>query len=188
MAIILASQRPRGKCLDSDLLFADAAVGAHFFSHSCKRNTSGLPGRGLRLCACATVEAEAEEAHGANDLDSQARRRSKGTGGWNGLHLRAPVSGANAERQAHKGERLEPVPGCQRKRWHHVPGAILRFVWKELQQWPRENGERACTGVKTLANELATRSAALVSGRSGMRVARARRPLAWSQEVATARR
>src|ERR1700688_4268136 len=72
-----------------------------------------------------------EEPYGANDLDSQAQRREKG-GGWNGIHLRAPISGVNAEWQAHEGKGLEPVRERQRERWHHLPSAVLRFVWKEL--------------------------------------------------------
>ena len=41
-----------------------------------------------------------------------------------------------------------PVPERQRERRHQLPGAILRFVWKELQQWPRQNGERARPGIR----------------------------------------
>jgi hypothetical protein len=89
-----------------------------------------------------------EESHGANDLDSQARGREKARGGWNGLYLPAPVSGVNAEWQAHEGQGLEPVAERQRERWQHLPGAILRFVWKELQQRQCENGERARTGIR----------------------------------------
>src|SRR5258708_6399376 len=69
----------------------------------CQRSTSVPSGRCLGVCACATVEYELEESHGANDLDSQAHGCEKGRGGWNGLHLRAPVSGVDAEWQAHEG-------------------------------------------------------------------------------------
>ena len=107
----------------------------------------------LRSGVCASVRVpqwslNPEEPHGANDLDSQAHRRKKGRGGWNGLHLRAPVSGVDAGWQAHEGQGLEPIPERQRERWHHLPGAILRFVWKELQQRQCENGERARAGIR----------------------------------------
>src|SRR5712671_6921263 len=59
----------------------------------CQRSTSTPSGRCLCVCACATVESRLEESHGANDLDSQAHGREKARGGWNGLYLRAPVSG-----------------------------------------------------------------------------------------------
>jgi len=56
-------------------------------SRGCQWSTSAPPGRCLGVCACATVEPEPEEPHGANDLDSQARRCEKDRTGWNGLHL-----------------------------------------------------------------------------------------------------
>src|SRR3984893_7371932 len=89
-----------------------------------------------------------EEPYGANDLDSQAERREKGRGGWNGLHLRAPVSGVDAERQAHEDKGLERAPERKRERWHHLPSAVLRLLRKELQQRQREKGERARAGIR----------------------------------------
>src|ERR1700730_16382308 len=116
-------------------------------SAGCGRSTSGPLGRCLRGCACATVGGEPEVSYGTNDLDSQAQRREKGRGGRNGVHLRTPVSGVDAERQAHEGKGLEPVPGRQRERWQHVSGAVLRFVRQELQRRQRANGKRGRAGV-----------------------------------------
>src|SRR5437588_704444 len=88
-----------------------------------------------------------EEPHGANDLDSQARRRAKESGGRDGVHLRAPVSGPDTERQAQQGQGLESATERHRERWRDVSSAFLRFVWKKLQQRARENGQRARAGV-----------------------------------------
>src|SRR5215469_89063 len=88
------------------------------------------------VCASACVpqwNLKLEEPHGANDLDSQAHRHEKSRGGWNGLHLPASVSGVDADWQAYEGKGLERVGARQRKRWHLLPGAVLRFVWKKLQ-------------------------------------------------------
>src|SRR5215470_8689973 len=80
-----------------------------------------------------------EEPYGANDLDSQARRREKGRSGWHGIHLRTSISGVYAEWQTHEGKGLERVRERQCQRRHHLPSAVLRFVRKELQQWQRED-------------------------------------------------
>src|SRR5438445_259141 len=120
---------------------------ASISSPGCQRSTSVPSCRCLQVCACAKVNLNPEEPHGANDLDPQAQRCAKGPGGWNGVHLRAPVSGAGADGQAHQGKGLEPITERQRERWHHVPGAVLRFVWQELHQRPRENGQRTRAGV-----------------------------------------
>src|SRR5271154_5262311 len=93
-----------------------------------------------------------EESHGANDLDPQARRCQKSRSGWHGLHLRAFVSRFDAVWKAHQGQGLEPRTKRQRERWNRIPGAVLRFLRKELQQWQREAGERAGTGVTKRSN------------------------------------
>src|ERR1700730_13346221 len=103
MASILASQSRRGKCLDANLLFAEARRWASFSSHSCKGNTAAPPGRCLRLCACATVDTEAEGAQwrkrsGFTSSPAQQRQRR-----MEGVHLIAPVSGVDAIWQAHEG-------------------------------------------------------------------------------------
>src|ERR1700682_784950 len=88
-----------------------------------------------------------EDPHGANDLDSQARGREKGRGRWNAIYLRAYLSGIDTGWPAPEGAWLGPGSGRQRERRQHVSGAVLRFVREELQQRPRENGERGRAGL-----------------------------------------
>ena len=47
-----------------------------------------------------------------------------------------------------KDQGLESGAERQLERWQHVPGAILRFVRKELQQRQRADGKRTRTGVR----------------------------------------
>lgn len=57
-----------------------------------------------------------------------------------------------------KAKWLEPLTKCKRERWNHMPGAVLRFIRKELQQWQCETRERPGTGVAKSSGARPTRS------------------------------
>src|SRR6266404_6006100 len=99
----------------------------------CRGPVAGGAHLALRAGVCGRArvpqwEVNGEAPYGADDLDSQAQRREKGRGGWNGVRLPASVPGVNAKRQAHEGKGLEPSGECQLEGWHDAPSAVLRLV------------------------------------------------------------